>query len=341
MNHATNLNRYVMTNRLKLKFGSLDSSNDQDLNTQQLDQNLNTQQLDQDLNTQQLDQDLNTQQLDQDLNIQQLDQDLNTQQLDQNLNTQQLDQDLNTQQLDLEEKFQKIYDLLKHNKLELGDLDIQNIQDIQGLTVEDVEVSIQLAQESLIPAYKKIVSHKSGNSFGICSNTNKLINLGNVGFSFKSNFSPGDKFVDVACGVSHCVGLKSDGTVCTWGNNFLCLKNEPTYLSEEDYVKTYDIPSSDIYNCVCLHPRNLFKKIACGDYHSVGIRLDGTIAIWGDPSYGSYTDAPGPYLDTWKDVVCLKNTTIGIRSDNSVKIWGMEIEAKLTQFEQSVLISAL
>jgi len=176
--------------------------------------------------------------------------------------------------------------------------------------------------------YIKIVSNWSGNCIGIKLN-GKLTSFGNLQVLPYMDLEY-NRFIDVVCGVSHCVGLRTNGTICTWGDNFLCMKNEPTYIPSNEFRKEFDIPSSDIYNCVVGNPRNKFKKISCGDFHSVGIRLDGTLAIWGDPSYGSYLNAPKPDLSiTWLDVACSKFETIGLKTDGTIYVWGQSCNTAL------------
>jgi alpha-tubulin suppressor-like RCC1 family protein len=58
-------------------------------------------------------------------------------------------------------------------------------------------------------------------------------------------------------------------------------------VSEKDYVETprpylinFLFGPAPIDNILTGHSSNKFVSIACGDYHSVGIRLDGSIAIW-------------------------------------------------------------
>jgi murein DD-endopeptidase MepM/ murein hydrolase activator NlpD len=68
--------------------------------------------------------------------------------------------------------------------------------------------------------------------------------------------SPNTRFVDVAGGYAHSLGLKTDGSIVAWGAN--------------NFGQT-DVPS----------PNTGFVAVAAGDSHSLGLKDDGSIVAWG------------------------------------------------------------
>lgn len=80
-----------------------------------------------------------------------------------------------------------------------------------------------------------------------------------------------DSLVAVACGGGHSLGLRSDGTIVAWGNN---------------YDGQCDVPA----------PNTDFIAVAGGGFHSLGLKSDGTIVAWGANSWGE-CNVPEPNED--------------------------------------------
>jgi hypothetical protein len=103
--------------------------------------------------------------------------------------------------------------------------------------------------------------------------------------------------VQVAAGGYHTVGLKSDGTVVSVGQN---------YNGQCDVGGWTDI-----------------VQVAAGRYHTVGVRSDGTVVAAGDNSYGK-CDVGG-----WTDIVQVaagRYHTVGVRSDGIAVAAGLGAE---------------
>ena len=117
------------------------------------------------------------------------------------------------------------------------------------------------------------------------------------GVKILSDFSIDEKFVQIASGADHFVGLREDGTVLTWHN-----------LGEDEEIQEkLNIPGHE-----------KFKQVACGDSHTVGLRTDGTIGCWGavDPEAGVpdfSEDGYGPPVgDGYQGVAAGGSFSIGI-----------------------------
>src|SRR3990172_411306 len=78
-------------------------------------------------------------------------------------------------------------------------------------------------------------------------------------------------FVSVAAGVYHSLGLKADGSIVAWGNNFSGQTNVPA-------------------------PNTGFVAVAAGGFHSLGLKADGSIVAWGCGSPDNYgqCNVPAP-----------------------------------------------
>jgi len=83
----------------------------------------------------------------------------------------------------------------------------------------------------------------------------------------------------IACGGFHCVALRDDGRVVTWG-------------SQRNYRRR-DVPAETGH-----------VAISCGFYHSVALREDGRVVIWGSQTMGEMfggapTDAGYVAITCW------------------------------------------
>ena len=101
--------------------------------------------------------------------------------------------------------------------------------------------------------------------------------------------------VAIAAGSWHNLGLRANGTVLAWGN---------------DYEGQCDVPA-DLSNALA---------IAAGGYHSLAIQADGTVVAWGANDYGQTTipaglaQVIGISAGTWH--------SLALRRDGTVKAWG-------------------
>jgi alpha-tubulin suppressor-like RCC1 family protein len=121
----------------------------------------------------------------------------------------------------------------------------------------------------------------------------------------------GNNWKSIACGGNHTIALKTDGSLWTWGNNFdgqLGVNNTTDRLTP---VTT-------------LLGGNNWKSIACGGYHIVALKTDGSLWTWGRNSYGQLgvndTTTRSTSVTTllggnnWKSIACGYRHTIAIQS---------------------------
>ena len=102
---------------------------------------------------------------------------------------------------------------------------------------------------------------------------------------------PPGLFTQVGAGEFHTCGLKGDGTAACWGRN---VYGEST------------------------PPADSFTQVVAGGFHGCGLKGDGTVACWGRNDYGQ-SNAPA---DTFTQVSGGQVHTCGRRSDGIVACWG-------------------
>ena len=106
----------------------------------------------------------------------------------------------------------------------------------------------------------------------------------------------------VAVGLHHAIGLKSDGTVVAAGDVCGCGIN-------------------DIYCSGCSLAFTNIVQIAAGDNHDVFLRSDGTVGARGDNSYGQCN------VSSWTNIVQVAAAglhTVGLKSDGTVVAVGYD-----------------
>lgn len=83
---------------------------------------------------------------------------------------------------------------------------------------------------------------------------------------------PAGGFRSVSVGHSHSCGVKTDGTVACWGANIstysFTLIPDPTIIYET-------------YRGQATPPEGTFRAVSAGQWHTCGIRTDGSATCWG------------------------------------------------------------
>jgi alpha-tubulin suppressor-like RCC1 family protein len=133
-----------------------------------------------------------------------------------------------------------------------------------------------------------------------------------------TTFVGGSNWKQVAGGSNHTLAIKTDGTLWTWGDNSsgeLGINN----TSNRSIPVTTFVGGSN------------WKQVDGGNNHTVAIKTDGTLWIWGDNSYGQLginlsaasngrttpvtTFAGGT---NWKQVACRGNHTVAIKTSDDL-----------------------
>ena len=92
-----------------------------------------------------------------------------------------------------------------------------------------------------------------------------------------TNFTVLDDVTAIAAGYAHSMALKSDGTVYAWGNNSSGQLGDGTTTRRYGAVRvetSAGVPLTDVV------------AIAAGSYHSLALKSNGTVWVWGNNSVG-------------------------------------------------------
>ena len=122
----------------------------------------------------------------------------------------------------------------------------------------------------------------------------------------------------ISAGRVHTVGLKSDGTVLSWGED-----SDGQLGIGRAFQSTTPISPPGFAGATA---------ISAGSYHSVALKGDGSVWAWGDNSYGQLGDGTTsdrsiPVLVSGlTDVVAVSAAlihTVALKGDGSVWAWGI------------------
>lgn len=124
----------------------------------------------------------------------------------------------------------------------------------------------------------------------------------------------------ITAGKQHSLGIKNDGTLWVWGDNYyhqLGLGDNINYPSDRI------IPSQ-------LGTATNWQTIVSSERHTVSLKNDGTLWVWGDNIYGKLGDgttikkASPIQIGTaiWQKIAVNSTNTAAIKSDGTLWIWG-------------------
>ncbi|HPS02662.1 MAG TPA: hypothetical protein PLA90_14085, partial [Candidatus Sumerlaeota bacterium] len=174
--------------------------------------------------------------------------------------------------------------------------------------------------------------------------TSDTITLGGSGFpiaAWGNNSprlpSPNEGFIAISAGL----GLKSDGSVVTWGYDAYGRENVPQpnsgFVAVSSEAQCLGLKSDGSvvawgYNgdgrCNVPSPNSGFVDVSAGSGCSLGLKADGSIVVWGDNSSALYS-VPLPNsgfvaLSTGGSAVGINYVShgMGLKSDGSIVVWG-------------------
>ena len=144
-----------------------------------------------------------------------------------------------------------------------------------------------------------------------------------------TTFLGGNNWKSVACGGSHTVAIKTDGTLWTWGSNVSSQLGTNNLISRSTPVTTF-------------LGGNNWKSVACGYSHNAAIKTDGTLWTWGvngDGQLGINVQASTSGRSTpvttflggnnWKSVACGGYRISAIKTDGTLWTWGRNDSGQL------------
>ncbi|MFF2885200.1 stalk domain-containing protein [Paenibacillus sp. NPDC057967] len=130
---------------------------------------------------------------------------------------------------------------------------------------------------------------------------------------------PNPKWVEIAVGIIHSLGVKSDGTVWNWGN---ITTYRGSLGSETNLFSLVPVQVPSLSNVV---------RVAGGQTHSLALRSDGTVWAWGgnlDGQLGDGTtvsrDMPAQVgkLTDIVDIAADWTSSYAVQADGTLWVWG-------------------
>ena len=120
----------------------------------------------------------------------------------------------------------------------------------------------------------------------------------------------------ISVGISHTLGVKTDGSLWAWGSNYEGQLGDGSNISKTAPVQ--------------VGTQNSWSQIAEALYHSLAIRNDGTLWSWGSNGFGmlgdgTTTNKNSPVqvgTDTWIRISAKTYYSLGIKSNGTLWIWG-------------------
>ena len=137
-------------------------------------------------------------------------------------------------------------------------------------------------------------------------------------------------WVMVVAGGAHSLGLRADGALYAWGNNYYGQLGNATNVGINSFNSTPTRVGTDRY-----------KQIAANGLHSLALRADGALYAWGNNSYGQLgstlnTDngiaIPTPTrvgTDLYQQVAAGDAHTLALRADGALYAWGSNFYGQL------------
>jgi alpha-tubulin suppressor-like RCC1 family protein len=132
-------------------------------------------------------------------------------------------------------------------------------------------------------------------------------------------FSGGTTWSKVACGTNSTAAIKTDGTLWTWGWNFVGQLGDNNFSSKSTPAQTVASGTT-------------WSLISGGGIHYVATKTDGTLWVWGHGGFGQIGNNDTnnrnspiqaiPGTTTWSKISCGTYYTTAIKNDGSLWVWG-------------------
>jgi len=131
-----------------------------------------------------------------------------------------------------------------------------------------------------------------------------------------------------ASGVGHCLAIKTDGTLWSWGGN-----TSGTLGLNEVFSNSKSSP-------VQIGALTTWSSVACARYASFAIKTDGTLWSWGQNNTGQLGQGDKTYrsspvqvgaLTTWAKLGAARFAAFAIKTDGTLWAWGDNYTGQLGQ----------
>jgi len=204
-----------------------------------------------------------------------------------------------------------------------------------GVQIGDSVVSASPPDSALISSIGTVITISTNTSITFSGNnfsSNPYTGTLNLGISARltpiTTFAGGNNWKQVACGADHTAAIKTDGTLWTWGINSSGQLGDNTVVTRSTPVTTLAGGAN-------------WKQVAGGSAHTIAIKTDGTLWIWGSNSQGQLGDNTVVNRSTpvttfaggtnWKQVYASSGSThtAAIKTDGTLWTWGRNNSGQL------------
>jgi hypothetical protein len=128
---------------------------------------------------------------------------------------------------------------------------------------------------------------------------------------------PAFNVLSVAAGDAHSLALLASGQVLAWGDNTHGQLNLPLVLQTTGYWTNYNSPWNNYW--VTIYPIPARAIAARGD-HSLALMTNGTVAAWGDNTFGE--SRPPVNLSNAVAIAAGYLHSVALCADGTVTVWG-------------------
>jgi alpha-tubulin suppressor-like RCC1 family protein len=134
-----------------------------------------------------------------------------------------------------------------------------------------------------------------------------------------------EDWATVTCGFqSYVMALKTDGSLWTWGNNFQGQLGNGSTIEDG-----WDTPAK-------MGADDDWVSVSGGEWHTVALKADGGLWVWGNNWYGQLGDGstqqrrtPFKLGEGWASAKTGFNHTLAFKADGDLWIWGWNNEGQL------------
>jgi alpha-tubulin suppressor-like RCC1 family protein len=132
-------------------------------------------------------------------------------------------------------------------------------------------------------------------------------------------------YTQVAAGNDHSLGLRADGTLYAWGDNYESQLGNPVNSG-------LDIPTTTPTQVA-----GTYTQVVAGSYHTLALRADGSLWAWGYNGNGQLgfrnggasTPTPTQVPGTYSRVAAGSYHSLGLREDGTLYAWGNNSSGQL------------
>ena len=143
-----------------------------------------------------------------------------------------------------------------------------------------------------------------------------------------------ENVVSVAAGEGHSFAIRSDGSLWTWGTKWNRQLSLERFIAGPNFLDIVRASSLTLYTPI--HLMDNVVSASAGRYHSMAIKNDGSLWVWGENPYGQLgfgtldnASLPARIMENVVSINAGIYSSFAICSDGSLWAWGQNIYGQL------------